>query len=366
MLYNSDKEDNEWSSDDVNEEEWPDINEEEQQLISPQYEQKEYIDSFDFWKCGYCDYSSNRIYRSTCLLCSMPKLDIILTFILEEKSKITKCKKCNSYIFKDLIDYHRTKCFPLPLEKINNDTWFISLTNIQLDVLRYIHKKSKKLSNKMKPFLINKFIQLEYTEQDLENLIDFIIWKLPMTIRFRYESLLLLDKDTHYRNLFEINKGNGGNCKISRQQWEKKLFGNYYDNGIAKERPKYGCFNVSLNKEGCKSAIGYGDCYFVLNDQTTRWRITFTNGDSAGTVQCGTIDNCCHVLNKFSQTDLKKLILVSKGFEGEEHSDYREIQIHGDILLNRDIKMMYIPKKYIKESLPQTFCQKNNIILCYI
>ena len=36
-------------------------------------------------------------------------------------------------------------------------------------------------------------------------------------------------KDTHYRNMFEVNRGRGTRCEKTRRMWENNLFNNYYD-----------------------------------------------------------------------------------------------------------------------------------------
>ena len=368
MDYNTD----DWNSEGDNEgwEEDDDLCYDFYKLNTTLVEKKEELTEDDFWKCGNCDYDKNKIYRSTCLMCSMPQLDIITTIISEDDKNITKCKRCNSFLLKEFLYSHYDKCLPLVTEIQENDKWKVDLTVIQKNVLKNMHTQSKKLSEKYHNNLVKKIVKLGYQESDLIQLHNFIIWKLPMTIRFRYNTLKqFFIKDTHYRSLFETNKGNGNNDQKVRAGWERRMFGDFYDNGEPYERPKYGCFNVTMSKKGCTKAIGYGECYFVLNDNTTRWRITFCTGDSAGlkdSINYGTINHCFHVLNKFSEEDLKNIIEVSKGNEGQEHKNYREIQIHGDVKFNRDIKMMYVPKKYMEDIYVNEFCINNGIILCSI
>ena len=154
---------------------------------------------------------------------------------------------------------------------------------------------SKSTEQNVKTSLMTKLKNIaggKYANQEsIDGLHEFMEWRVPMIIRVHCAKLIpLLLKDTHYRNLFEIGKGSGGNDQNRRKLEEGKMFGTVYDKVKAFERPKYGCLNVGLNDEGDLKAKSYGDGYFLMNDTTVRWRATMTIQDSfAVNGNCGTL-----------------------------------------------------------------------------
>ncbi len=92
------------------------------------------------------------------------------------------------------------------------------------------------------------------------------------------------------------------------------MFGPIYDGGTPFERCKYGCLNVSMNDKGCSTAESYGEAYFILRNETVRWRVTITDMDSMNEgAACGTLSKCCHVLLTFQQQELKSLMDIATG-----------------------------------------------------
>jgi hypothetical protein len=106
-------------------------------------------------------------------------------------------------------------------------------------------------------------------------------------------------KDTHYRNMFEVQKiakGGGG----GRVQWEDRMFDSLYHNATNYERVKYGTMNFTNDPKGVAVASGYGQSYFLLKSHV-RDRCTITDMDSASsTATIGTFRFVNNVLIKLS------------------------------------------------------------------
>ena len=177
------------------------------------------------------------------------------------------------------------------------------------------------------------------------------------------------------------------------------MFGTVYNKAKPTERPKYGCLNVGLQPEGDQHAKGYGDGYFLMNDTTVRWRSTMTVSDSFNVNgNTGTLKHCLHLLNELNTDELKELIeagtynyihsytysntymyitlyilehthtysAVFKKKGGQKQRAYREIQIHGPVILNRDIISLHCPKNQMKnKKIFDQFCQKNGCTLVW-
>eukprot|EP01084_Bolivina_argentea_P212695 361499_1 len=225
-----------------------------------------------------------------------------------------------------------------------------------------------------------KGINNKWNKDTLDKLYEYIQWKVPIIVHVHCQKTIpLLLKDTHYRNLFETKSSSGCKNTKMRSDGEKKLFGPAYDTAIAFERPKYGCLNIGLSKTGCKKALSYGDGYFILNDETIRWRTTITIIDSLNAViskkyvasdtVCGTLKHCTHLLAKLNDNELKELIQVAIGCKKGDtaQSSYREVQIHGPVQLNRDIKSLHVPRCHwrITSNIFQNFCDKNGCDLVW-
>lgn len=379
----------------------------------------------DFWECGRCQFKNN-VWRSICMACHMPKTEIIAELLnqngkkkterfvytkpgyfnksgaIEVFSHLPQCRRCNAYIIEDLREWHSTLCSPVGSELAWNDKWYVPLSKVQTQAINKILQESIMKSNKARENLEITVEGLGFTAEDLEKTLHFMEWKVPLTIRINKDTIVkYLINDPFYRNLFETGTGGGGNDTKSRQKWEARMFGDFYNQGVAFERPKYGCLNISLKDEGCVEAAGYGDCYFVLKDMTCRWRTTLTDQDSmSDSSVIGILSHCCHVLSKFHTTDLTRLITTANGASSYQpkpkqnkvkdyieqdnyyktnvnggksiygtsdycsfSSSFREIQIHGPVRVDYDIAQLWIPPKYEQDKQLQQFAKKNNIEL---
>ena len=104
--------------------------------------------------------------------------------------------------------------------------------------------------------------------------------------------------------------------------------------------PKFHCRSFpSLDPLPQVAAKNYGSSFLVLKDHV-RLRVTCASKDTGGGgVALGTPENYAHVLAEFSDTDFRAVLGTLKtgkpAVPGEVSQTYKEMQVHGDILLAR-------------------------------
>ena len=205
------------------------------------------------------------------------------------------------------------------------------------------------------------------TIDNIPSLLTSYLASAPMVINFKLESLQHFLNDTHYRNIFETGRGNGSNNMEARKNVESTCFHEMYNNAEASARPKYGSLNIYNRPNGVISTQGYGRSFFVLKNNV-RSRVTISSSDTFGSSVIGTIDNCKHIIAKFSPGEISNMIKIATGvieFVDDFHT-YKELQIHGDILFIRDIKSINVCLKDITDeqlTLADQFATKNNITI---
>ena len=167
--------------------------------------------------------------------------------------------------------------------------------------------------------------------------------------------------DIALRNLFEIGVGNGLQDLCERRRWEVNLFGRHaYDaDAPPRARPRYGVVNLANDPKGADAQGGYGDCYLVLRaDDAMRRRVTITPDDSSAEASAvATFDSGLPTL--FLGCDEKVLEAVASLATGCEpwspiqraSIGYREIQLHGDVLLHRHVTHLVINDAYVTQCL---------------
>lgn len=190
-------------------------------------------------------------------------------------------------------------------------------------------------------------------------------------------------EDGIYRNQFETGISNGlvaTQLGGPRDDWERSLFnGAYHGSSVtdSKEnvfdpalRPKYGALDLVRNSDG--PAPRFGSCYFLLRPEVSS-RSTFTYGGSqaapkdVGTVdefdailaalleECFTRDTALGVENVRPKGMLEFIKGLSKSTLAE--ANYKrlpsrnldhliEAQIHGDILLSRDVEALVVDPSF--------------------
>ena len=132
------------------------------------------------------------------------------------------------------------------------------------------------------------------------------------------------------------------------------MFGDAYDtdpSGV--DRPKYGNLNLLTHVAGDRTAAHYGQSYLVFN-RNVRPRISVTHCDSSkDTAKLGTLSHFAHVLlaaiercgsvrARQLMTALDYLVLRPGAadfppIDPKFLDTYIEVQIHGDLLLARDV-----------------------------
>lgn len=127
------------------------------------------------------------------------------------------------------------------------------------------------------------------------------------------------------------------------------MFGPSYDRAKGHERVKYGCLNFTGAFDGVKVASLYGQFYLLLAPHV-RVRCTFWTADTGGFAsssnnKLGTCEHQAHLLLDYPDAELKLLMEVgsgkkSWGASSARVSSYKEIQVHGDVDLRRDVEAL--------------------------
>ncbi len=194
--------------------------------------------------------------------------------------------------------------------------------------------------------------------------------------RLRRDGLTVAEgllRDGSYRSQFDTGVTNGSPTAFpggERDRWEERLFGRAYhevgsgDDRPARERPKYGAFNVMSHSDG--GSPRFGSCYLELS-RSTLSRCTFTWGDSHdGPEHVGTIGHFDGVLAEWleavertgaalgaTELDVASLLERLSRAEslrrfptrcppGRALDDYIEAQVHGPVDLARDVEAIVI------------------------
>ena len=94
----------------------------------------------------------------------------------------------------------------------------------------------------------------------------------------------------------------------------------------------------------------YGEAFFVLRDETVRWRTTMTIEDSFNNPDTATLKHCDYLLAQLPDRELQQIIDAARTKNCSKRisadTSYREIQIHGQVLFQRDIVSLNVPKRW--------------------
>jgi len=235
--------------------------------------------------------------------------------------------------------------------KVTIQNEMIQLTKTEQKAVHYVKKKSLGQSIPAQKQLIAKLSKLSFNDRESQNvytkLMHFMTNQVPLIIHVPPTTIPKLLKDTHYRNLFEIGTGGGCTNQTMRKQFETEMFEDVYSNTFVKatEKPKYGCLNIGLSPSGISAASQYGKAFMTLNNATVRWRASVTNQDSFSSKGVfGTMSNCQHLLSELSEDELQEICETAMyKTTPNRPRQYREIQIHGPVLLKRDIVSLHVP-----------------------
>lgn len=232
-------------------------------------------------------------------------------------------------------------------KKKKKDEPKMDLTKTQGRAVRFFRKKAKLMSNATHHLLVEKVIRLGFDETDLQILLDFvsrapIISFVPL---YRANLFVPFSEEPRMKNLFEVGRGGGTTNTTRRSRWESTLFNKLYDASEPEERVKYGAFNLDDNPEGVTSAKAYGDAYFVFHEHVKK-RTTMVYGDSSGNasnLHIATPDYFENILHYLPDNVVNSMMLKALGAEyAYQNYLYVEIQIHGEVRLDRDVRQVVI------------------------
>lgn len=287
------------------------------------------------------------------------------------------CPICNLIIEEDLIYGHVNACLDDNEEEQYEQNYKIvhyvepTLTSSQKKALDYSCKKAKIHSKQTRGVVLTRFVNMGYTENDLNDVLNYIQFNCDVTINCPTKILTEhIINSPHFKNGYE-----SGRCETylnARTTWENNLFNNAYMESAIIERPKYGALNLLKFVSG--SAPGYGKSYFILKPEVKN-RITFVNGDSSLQMfHICTFTDPVALLVHLSDQYISNIMNVVKGNKNTyshtnykntySHTNYIECQIHGLLRLNMDFKKLYLCEKECTEheiNNVKQFCEANYI-----
>lgn len=237
------------------------------------------------------------------------------------------------------------------------------LTSAQNNALTYASKKAKIHSKQTRGLVLMNFIKMGYTENDLNEVLNYIKHTCDVTINCPTQILTKnIINSAHFKNGYEVQREEIY-LKV-RTKWENNLFDSAYTESEFIERPKYGALNLLKLKGG--SVKEYGKSYLVLK-QNVKNRITFVNGDSSLEMfHICTFNDIVALLIHLPNEYIKNIIKVAKenNVNITQHFNYVECQIHGMLRLNMDFEKLYLneiecDKEEIKNV--KKFCNDNKI-----
>lgn len=145
-----------------------------------------------------------------------------------------------------------------------------------------------------------------------------------------------LAQDGTYHSQFVTGTSNGGLTARpggDRWRWESRIFAGAYDDAPAPERPVYGALDFRRQVVG--AAPRFGSSHFRLRG-TTLARATFCYPDSAAEP------------TDFGVASGMNLIALAEADEDEQDAlnDYIETQVHGGVVLARDVEALVLDGSY--------------------
>lgn len=171
-----------------------------------------------------------------------------------------------------------------------------------------MHRASERLHESKKHLLLHRIKKLGFSAKDFENMHHYIMHYAPIIIHMNVANFKFYEKDTHYRNQFEVR----GGCS-ARVTWEDRMFDNRHHSATPFERVKYGTMNFTNDPFGVQACMGYGQSYFLLK-RHVRDRCTITDMDSSSPASTiATFRFIFHLLIKLNDGELKAAFEGSKG-----------------------------------------------------
>ncbi|MFJ8630515.1 DUF3626 domain-containing protein [Streptomyces sp. NPDC093568] len=146
--------------------------------------------------------------------------------------------------------------------------------------------------------------------------------------------LRALAEDGTYHSQFVTGTSNGGLTAHpggDRWRWESRIFGGVYDDAAAHERPVYGALNFRHQVVG--AAPRFGSSHFRLTAAALA-RATFCYPDSAAEP------------TDFGVATGTHLVALAEADEQDPLNDYIEAQVHGGVVLARDVEALVLDAAY--------------------
>ncbi|MFF8351906.1 DUF3626 domain-containing protein [Streptomyces chartreusis] len=146
--------------------------------------------------------------------------------------------------------------------------------------------------------------------------------------------LRALVEDGTYHSQFVTGTSNGGLTAHpggDRWRWESRIFGGAYDEASAPERPVYGALN--FRRQAVGAAPRFGSSHFRLTRETLS-RATFCYPDSAAEP------------TDFGVAAGMHLLALAEADDRDALDDYIEAQIHGGVVLARDVEAVVLDAGY--------------------
>lgn len=280
------------------------------------------------------------------------------------------CDICFENIPFQLLVEHEQNCLQEQMNLLENkkiNPVELKLTQKQFEAIYFFKKKSKIYSSNVKSLLKSKVINLGYNKGIFGKLSNYFK-NIKLIVHFDTKLISKFNDDDHLRNLFEVNSSKGYSSTTVRSEWENNLFNSIYNNSTPFERVKYGTINITNDKIGVSSAIGYGDSYLIMKDNIKLRTSLVFEDSSKKQIHIGSFKQFYHILYYLPDNDLKAIldaIVYNKDRIYTNFCYYIEAQIHGPIRFDRDVDLLVIDKKY-KEDISiinqiDKFKIKNNI-----
>ncbi|MGN6302698.1 MAG: DUF3626 domain-containing protein [Angustibacter sp.] len=166
---------------------------------------------------------------------------------------------------------------------------------------------------------------------------------LRVTLHFHPDRLVgdrltieALADDGRYRSQFETGTSNGGLTAHpggDRWRWESRMFAGVYDEAPASERPVYGSLNHRSRPEG--GSLRFGSSHLRLRPEALQ-RSTFCFPDSFFDPE---------VVGTALAMELGEVVEAA-AHSDDPLDDYVEAQVHGPVLLARDVEAVVLDASY--------------------
>lgn len=190
------------------------------------------------------------------------------------------------------------------------------MSSTQIQVINHMHLKARKDQEKVKTSLSLRVNKIGYNLDGLENLQHYIENYAPIIIHIHvHKHMILFNKDTHYRNLFQTNVSSGSNSTSWRTGKQDRMFDKLYSQATSSDRVKYGAINFTNDPKGIQLLKQYGDSYFLLKTQVRQRCTVIDQISDTVSGNMGTLKFSYKILQKMNDAELRATIKAGRGLE---------------------------------------------------